>query len=155
MGAPLDCHSRGGVRCPFGASARRNRLAYSRDGGSDRVHARPRWRYARRLRRIGNPSARWLPRSHVARVVCVCRKPKVGRRHSAHPRRIAQDRVMSISSTHLARMLLVMNAPREAFGCPSRKINLNIYPPSATWIHVRKGDLTHVPKNSPGLRRLT
>jgi hypothetical protein len=44
----------GVVRCPRSAFAWWNRLVCSGDGGSDRVHARPEWRYARRLRRIGN-----------------------------------------------------------------------------------------------------
>ena len=56
VGAPLDCRIWGVVRCPRSAFAWWNRLVCSGDGGSDRVHARPEWRHARRLRRIGSPN---------------------------------------------------------------------------------------------------
>ena len=54
VGAPLDCCIGSVVRCSSGAAARRDRLARSHDGGGNRVHARPEWRYARQLRRVSD-----------------------------------------------------------------------------------------------------
>ena len=56
VGAALDRRIWGVVCCLRSAFARRNRLVCSGDGGSDNVHARPEWRHARRLRRIGSPN---------------------------------------------------------------------------------------------------
>ena len=83
VGAPLDWRIGGVVRRPLSTLARRNRLARSGDGGSDRVHARPEWRYARRLRRIGNPRGDGCDESQLAWLVGVCRKRKPGRRRAA------------------------------------------------------------------------
>ena len=69
VGAPLDCCIGSVVRCSSGAAARRDRLARSHDGGGNRVHARPEWRYARQLRRVSDlPS----PACQRSRAGCRC-----------------------------------------------------------------------------------